>query len=80
MRKYLLACRLIEKPNIFLYYKGLENNPGVSKALNVIIGLSPEEAVVLNEFAAKQLCQELNQDRDVLLKCGFTEFEIKNRY
>ena len=80
MRKYLLACRLIEKPSIILYYKGLENNPKVTKALNVIVELSPEEAVVFNKYAANKLCLELNQDRDILLECGFTEFELIYKY
>jgi len=76
MRKWLLFCKLVEKPSIRLYYKGLENNSKVAKALNVIIGLTPEDAVALDEYTAKKLCRELNQDRDVLLKSGFTEFEI----
>ena len=76
MRKCLLSCKLVEKPSIRLYYKGLENNSKVAKALNVIIGLTPEDAVALDEYTAKKLCRELNQDRDVLLKSGFTEFEI----
>ena len=76
MRKCLLFCKLVEKPSIRLYYKGLENNSKVAKALNVIIGLTPEDAVTLYEYTAKKLCRELNQDRDVLLKSGFTEFEI----
>lgn len=76
MRKCLLFCKLVEKPSIRLYYKGLENNSKVAKALNVIIGLTPDDAEYLNEYTAKELCQELNQDRDVLLKCGFSEFEF----
>ena len=76
MRKCLLFCKLVEKPCIRLYYKGLENNSKVAKALNVIIGLTPEDAVTLDEYTAKKLYRELNQDRDVLLKSGFTEFKI----
>ena len=76
MRKCLLFCKLVEKPSIRLYYKGLENNSKVAKALNVIIGLTPEDAVALDDNDAKNLCRELNQDRDILLKSGFTEFEI----
>ena len=76
MRKCLLSCKLVEKPSIRLYYKGLEHNSKVAKALNVIIGLTPEDAVALDENTANKLCRELNQDRDVLLKSGFTEFEI----
>ena len=80
MRKCLLFCKLVEKPCIRLYYKGLENNSKVAKALNAIIGLTPDDAEYLNEYTAKKLCQELNQDRDVLLECGFTEFEIIYKY
>jgi hypothetical protein len=76
MRRCLLFCKLVEKPSIRLYYKGLENDSKIAKALNVIIGLTPKDAVALDEYTAKKLCQELNQDRDVLLKSGFTEFEI----
>ena len=80
MRKCLLFCKLVEKPSIWLYYKGLENNSKFAKALNVIIGLTPEDAVALDDNTAKKLCHELNQDRELLLKSGFTEFEIIYKY
>lgn len=34
------------------------------------------EAVVLNEDAAKSLCQRLNDNREILLANGFGEFKI----
>jgi len=45
-------------------------------ALNVVVAFTPAEAEVLNEDAAKKLCQRLNDKREILLANGFGESEI----
>jgi hypothetical protein len=42
----------------------------------VSLAFTLAEAVVLNEDAAKSLCQRLNDNREILLANGFGEFEI----
>ena len=76
MEGFCLRTHLIEKPSVFLYYKGMEDNNTVPDALNVVVAFTPAEAEVLNEDAAKKLCQRLNDKREILLANGFGEFEI----
>ena len=76
MDGYCLRTRLLEKPSICLYYKGMEDDNTVSFVLNAVVGFSVDDALVLNEKAARSLCNRLNEDRDLLLECGYSEFEI----
>ena len=71
-----LRTHLIEKPSVFLYYKGMEDNNTVPDALNVVVAFTPADAVVLNEDAAKNLCERLNDNWEILLANGFGEFEV----
>ena len=76
MEEYCVRTRLIEKPSVCLYYKGMEDDNTVPFALNAIVGFSPDDCLVLDEKAARSLCDRLNEDRDSLLECGYSEFEI----
>ena len=76
MEGYCLRTHLIEKPNVFLYYKGMEDDVICPDALNVVVAFTPEEALMLDEVAAKNLCQRLNEDREILMANGYGEFEI----
>lgn len=75
MEGYCVRTRLVEKPSLCLYYKGMEDDNTVSFALNAVVGLSIDDALVLDEQAARSLCDRLNEDRDSLLECGYSEFE-----
>lgn len=66
----------MDKPSVCLYYKGMEDDDTVSYALNVIVGFTPAEAMILDEDAAIRLSQRLNEDSDSLLAHGYTEFYI----
>jgi len=79
MEEYCVRTRLIEKPSVCLYYKGMEDDNTVPFALNAIVGFSPDDCLVLDEEAARSLCNRLNEDRDSLLECGYSEFEIIKR-
>ena len=76
MEGYCIRTKLLEKPNVCLYYKGMEDDNTVSFALNAIVGFSIDDALILDEKAAISLCDRLNEDRDLLLECGYSEFEI----
>ena len=76
MVDYCLKTQLVEKPSVCLYYKGIESNSTISFALNVIVSFTPADAMVFDEKAAKSLCKRLNEDKEVLLSHGYTEFNI----
>lgn len=38
-----LRTRLLEKPSVSLYYKGMEDDNTVPFALNAIVGFSPDD-------------------------------------
>ena len=76
MGRYCVRTRLVEKPNVCLYYKGMEDDNTVPYALNVVVGFTPSEALILEEDEAMKLCKRLNEDRGSLLAHGYTEFEI----
>ena len=75
MEGYCLRTKLVEKPSVCLYYKGMEDDNTVPYALNVVVGFTPAEALILDEDAAIRLCKRLNEDRDSLFAHGYTEFE-----
>ena len=76
MDGYCLRTKLLEKPSVCLYYKGMEDDNTVSFALNVIVAFTPKDAMILDENAAKSLCKRLNEDKEALLECGYSGFEI----
>lgn len=75
MDGYCIRTKLVEKPTVPLYYKGLEDNNAVPYALNVIVAFAPEDAALFDEEQAIKLCKKLNEDKDSLLEHGYTEFE-----
>ena len=76
MDGYCLRTKLVEKPSVCLYYKGMEGNEAIPEALNAVVAFSPTDALELDEDAAERLCKRLNEDGASLLGCGYTEFEI----
>ena len=76
MDGYCLRTRLLEKPSVCFYYKGMEARNPVCSALNVIVAFAPKDALILDENAAKSLCKRLNEDKEALLECGYSGFEI----
>ena len=76
MEGYYLRTHLIEKPSVYLYYKGMEDDATSPDALNVVVAFIPAAALLLDEDAAKNLCQRLNRDSEILNANGYGEFEI----
>ncbi len=76
MGRYCLVTRLVDKPSICLYFKGIEAENGVYNALNAVVAFTPADALELDENTAKSLCNQLNADRGILLSHGYTEFII----
>ena len=76
MEGYCLRTRLLEKPSVSLYYKGYEGDTAVFNALNAVVSLSLDDALVLDGNAARRLCKRLNEDGATLLAHGYSEFEI----
>ena len=71
-----LRTHLIERPSVYLYYKGMEDDNTCPDALNVVVAFTPAEAMIFDEDAAKNLCQRLNRDSEVLKANGYGEFEV----
>ena len=76
MEGYCLRTHLIEKPSVYLYYKGMEDDVICPDALNVVVVFTPAEALVFDEDAARNLCQRLNRDCEILKANGYGEFEV----
>ena len=64
--------KLMENPDIVLYYKGKEGDT----ALDVVVAFSPDQACHMDEESAAILCRQLNSDKVLLHEHGYTEFEI----
>ncbi len=79
MDKFCLMTRLAEKPEICLYYKGIENNTSIPEALNVIVAFTIEDAFLFDNEDAIALREQLNKDKQVLLEHQFLEFEVIRR-
>ena len=74
----MIKTHLKDKPEITFYYKGTANEEGVSFAMNTIVGLDISDAMIFHdEESAVQLCEKLNEDREILLKCGYESFKIQ---
>ena len=76
MDGYCLLTHLVEDAAVCLYYKGMECSGGVPSALDVVVGFSPADALVMDKETAELLCHQLNKDKASLLANGYTEFEI----
>ena len=68
---------LIEKPSVYLYYKGTEDDDTSPDALNVVVAFTSSEALMFDEDDAKKLCQRLNRDSEILKANGYGEFEVR---
>ena len=77
MDGYCLITRLVEEPNICLYYKGVEENGCAPSALEVVVALSSADALIMDRGTAELLCNQLNKDKAILLANGYTAFEIE---
>ena len=76
MEGFCLRTHLIEKPSVYLYYKGMEDDKTNPDALNVVVAFTPAEALVFDEDDAKKLCQRLNRYCEILIANGYDKFEI----
>ena len=76
MHKYVLRTHLLEKPDVFFYYKGTAKEQGVPFALNTIVSFEPSEAMLFNIQTAIGLCKRLNLNKYELIEAGFSEFDF----
>ena len=77
MEQYVIKTALVGKPDVVFYFKGTAIEEGVSFAMNTIVGFDVSEAMVFHDKdEALQLCEKLNQDREILLKCGYETFVV----
>ncbi len=77
MEQYVIKTALVGKPDVVFYFRGTANEEGVSYAMNTIVGFDVSEAMVFHDKdEALQLCEKLNQDREILLKCGYETFVV----
>ena len=72
-----LRTHLIERPSVYLYYKGMEDDNTCPDALNVVVAFTTAEALIFDEDAALRICMRLNEDREVLKANGYGEFEVR---
>lgn len=74
---YILRTHLLENPSVVFYYKGTATENGVPFALNTIVAFEPSDATIIeNEQYAINLCKRLNLDKPLLVKVGYTNFEV----
>ena len=77
MEGYVITTALVDKPDVFFYYKGTANEEGVAFAMNTIVGFDLSDAKVFHDKEdAIQLCEKLNGDKGILLKYGYEPFEV----
>ena len=74
MEKFVLLTKLIENPNVVFYYKG---DVTMVNALNTEVAMDISEAKEFDCSTAQRICEELNTEKDVLNRKGYTEFEIR---
>ena len=78
MEGYIITTHLIDNPKIAFYYKGTANEEGVSFAMNSIVGFDISDAKVFKaKKDAAQLCDKLNEEREVLHKNGYGAFVVE---
>ena len=79
MEGYAITTHLIDSPKITFYYKGTADEEGVSFAMNTIVGFDISDAMIYhNKEDAIQLCEKLNQDKEILFRYGYEPFELKS--
>lgn len=77
MGRYVITTHLKDNPKITFYYKGTAHEEGVTFAMNTVVGFEVTEAKVFHDKEdAIQLCEKLNQDKDILLMTGVESFEF----
>ena len=77
MEQYVIKTALVGKPDVVFYFKGTAIEEGVSFAMNTIVGFDVSEAMVFHDKdEAAQLCEKLNEDKEILLKYGYEPFEL----
>ena len=75
----MITTHLIDSPKITFYYKGTADEEGVSFAMNTIVGFDISDAMIYhNKEDAIQLCEKLNQDKEILFRYGYEPFELKS--
>lgn len=76
MGQYVIKTALVGKPDVVFYFKGTAHEEDVSFAMNTIVGFDATEARLFHDIdEALQLCEKLNQDKEILLMYGFETFE-----
>ena len=76
MEGYVITTHLKDNLKITFYYKETANEEGVSFAMNIIVGFDITDAKVFHDKEdALQLCEKLNEDKEILLKSGYRPFE-----
>ena len=77
MRQYVIKTALVSKPDVVFYFKGTAHEECVSFAMNTIVGFDVSEAMVFHDKdEALQLCEKLNQDKELLIDNGYMEFTV----
>lgn len=76
MDGYCLLTHLVEDAAVCLYYKGMECSGGEPSALDVVVGFSPADALIMDKETAELLCNLLNKDKASLLANGYKAFEM----
>ena len=77
MEQYVIKTALVGKPDVVFYFKGTAIEEGVSFAMNTIVGFDVSEAMVFHDKKdAVQLCEKLNQDKELLIDNGYMEFTV----
>lgn len=74
MEKFVLITKLIENPKVVFYYKG---DVKVVNALNTEVAMDISEAKELDYSTAQKICKNLNAEKDVLNRKGYTEFKLR---
>ena len=76
MEGFVITTHLKDNPKITFYYKGTADEEGVSFAMNTVVGFDISDAKVFHDKEdAIQLCEKLNEDKEILLKSGYRPFE-----
>lgn len=79
MEQYVIKTTLLGKPDVVFYFKGTAHEEGVSFAMKTIVGFDISDAKVFyDKDEAIQLCEKLNEDKEILLKYGFEKFEMQS--
>ncbi len=75
MEKFVLRTKLVDNPQVVLYYKGTANREGVSLALNTIVVFDMSDAKLFDKADSDKMLKLLNTECELLKSKGFLEFE-----